>query len=296
MTHVDKSVHDEYCRSLLVEKHLSSATREVYGRETEFFLDFLQTSGFEIESVTTEQIRGYLISRSEHSGLSSRTMARIVTILRSFFKYLIDEKIRDDNPTEFLPLTKVHKQLPQTVDYNCIQQILNTIDTSSDIGFRDRTMFELIYSCGLRVSECLGLKVTDYYREERRIIVTGKRNKQRMIPVGDIAREYLDNYIADSRENLRNKKKTPYLFLSKDGNEMTREAAWYRLKIYSEKAGVYSKIHTLRHSFATHLLQNGADLRSVQELLGHSDIRTTEIYTHVNTDDLLKVFDNSHTD
>lgn len=288
------TILDQYRESLLIERHASKATRDSYCCEIACFLSYLEDRKLDYDTVSTEDVRQYLLYRSEKSGLSSRTIARIITTLKSFFLFLCNERIRDDNPALLLPKNKIHTGLPQTIDYDCIDSIFSQIDTSSDIGLRDRTMFELIYSCGLRVSECLNLKVKDYYGVENRIIVTGKRDKQRMIPVGDIAKEYLELYISTSRIKLLGKNRADWLFISKKGKQLTREAAWYRLKEYASKAGVYAKIHTLRHSFATHLLQNGADLRSVQELLGHSDIRTTEIYTHVNTNDLLKAFDKAH--
>jgi len=157
-------------------------------------------------------------------------------------------------------------------------------------------MFELIYSCGLRVSECANLRLNRYYSLEKKIVVLGKGNKERMIPVGDVAASYLETYIFSVRPRLLAGEKSPYLFISQEKRVITRSEIWYRLKKYCDAAGVDSKVHTLRHSFATHLLQNGADLRSVQELLGHSDIRTTEIYTHVNTDDLFRAFEASHPD
>lgn len=279
------TIQEGFRESLLVEKHASKATRTSYCSEIACFLSFLKSENLDYETVTSTEIRDYLLKRSEDADLSSRTTSKIITILRSFFNYLCDEKIRDDDPTRLIPKNRVHTPLPQTVDYDCIEKIFAQIDTNEDIGLRDRAMFELIYSCGLRVSECLGLKMSDYFPSERRIVVTGKRDKQRMIPVGEVAMEFLDLYIDSARKNFLGKSKSDYIFL------LTREAAWARLKKYSQQAGVYAKIHTLRHSFATHLLQNGADLRSVQELLGHSDIRTTEIYTHVNTDNLLNAFD-----
>jgi integrase/recombinase XerD len=157
-------------------------------------------------------------------------------------------------------------------------------------------MFELIYSCGLRASECATLKVNRYYSTEKKIVVLGKGSKERMIPVGDVAASYLETYISSVRPRILGKTKCAFLFVSQERKGITRQEIWHRLKKYCDLAGVDSKVHTLRHSFATHLLQNGADLRSVQELLGHSDIRTTEIYTHVNTDDLFKAFEKAHPD
>ena len=266
-------------------------------------MSYLEEEGLSYESIDTLEIRAFLRYRATggvasdqgSTQLSSRTMSKVITALRMFFLFLQNERIREDDPMELIPRTKEPKKLPQTIDYNAVEKILNAIDISTDLGYRDRTMFELIYSCGLRVSECANLRLDRFYRAEKRLVVLGKGNKERMIPVGDVAIGYLDTYIATARQNLLGKRKSPFMFISRRGDSgsegITREEIWNRLKIYCQAAGVYSKVHTLRHSFATHLLQGGADLRSVQELLGHKDIRTTEIYTHVNTDDLQKLFD-----
>jgi len=294
----DNEILDDFCESLLIERHASSATRDCYRREIACFLDFLEEEGLSYKTVNTLQIREFLIWRSTDGGqskaLSSRTMSKIITSLRMFFLFLMNNRIREDDPTELIPNTKEPKNLPKVIDYNSVEKILNAIDTSTDIGFRDRTMFELVYSCGLRVSECANLKVNKFYPEEKRIIVLGKGNKERMIPVGDVAILWITSYMKGPRVSILGKRKSPYMFVDRQDDAITRQEIWNRLKIYCEKAGVYSKVHTLRHSFATHLLQRGADLRSVQELLGHKDIRTTEIYTHIDTNDLLKAFDKAH--
>lgn len=292
---------EEYKQSLLIEKHASSATRDVYGREIACFLSYLEDNGLDYSTIGTAGLKEYLVWRShnvsgEQESLSPKTMSRVITILRSFFSYIQEERIRDDDPTELLPRNREPKRLPDAIDYNAVQKILDVIDTGTDLGYRDRTMLELIYSCGLRVSECASLKVNRYYSTEKKIVVLGKGSKERMIPVGDVAASYLETYISSVRPRILGKTKCAFLFISQERKAITRQEIWYRLKKYCDLAGVDSKVHTLRHSFATHLLQNGADLRSVQELLGHSDIRTTEIYTHVNTDDLFKAFEKAHPD
>lgn len=300
-------VLDSYTESLLIEKHASKATRDVYAHEIACFLLYLDQNSIDYVDVNTSQIKDFLIWRAEGKApgrdgepegkaLSSRTMSRVITALRSFFLYLLNNRIREDDPTELLPHNREPKNLPRTIDYDSVQTILDAIDTSTDIGFRDRTMFELIYSCGLRVSECAGLRLNRFYRTEKRIVVLGKGSKERMVPVGDVAVSYLDTYIQSVRPRLLGRNRCPYMFVSQEGRVITREQIWNRFKHYCEICGVDAKVHTLRHSFATHLLQNGADLRSVQELLGHSDIRTTEIYTHVNTDDLFAAFEKGHSD
>ena len=289
---------EDYSQSLLIEKHASKATREVYSREIACFLSYIDDNGLDYCKITTVQLKDYLLWRanggSSGQKLSPRTMSRVLTVLRSFFSYLQNERLRNDDPTELLPKNKTPKRLPKTIDTDAVARILNVIDTTSDIGFRDRTMLELIYSCGLRVSECANLKVGRYYSLEKRLVVLGKGSKERMIPVGDVAAGYLETYISSVRPRLLGKAKSQIMFISQQKKPITRQEIWERLKIYARKAGVDAKVHTLRHSFATHLLQNGADLRSVQELLGHSDIRTTEIYTHVDTEDIFKAFEKAH--
>jgi len=296
VTQDSDSLLGEFLESLLIEKHASRATREVYGREVACFLSYVEEKGLDLAVISTSDLKDYLLHRADDGGLSPKTLARVKTVLSSFFSYLQKSNVRSDDPTELLPKNREPKRLPQTIDYNAVQKILDAIDVSTDIGYRDRTIFELIYSCGLRVSECANLRLNRYYSLEKKIVVLGKGNKERMIPVGDVAASYLETYIFSVRPRLLAGEKSPYLFISQEKRVITRSEIWYRLKKYCDAAGVDSKVHTLRHSFATHLLQNGADLRSVQELLGHSDIRTTEIYTHVNTDDLFRAFEASHPD
>ena len=295
-----KDILEAFSESLLTERHASKATRDCYWHEVACLLDYLEEEGVSYTVADTYQIREFLVWRSKggSSGepVSSRTMSKVITALRMFFLFLMNERFRDDDPMELIPHNKEPKKLPQTIDYDSVEKILNAIDTSTDIGTRDRAMFELIYSCGLRVSECANLKLNRFYPEEKRIVVIGKGDKERMVPVGDVACQWLATYMEKARPTILEKRRSQYMFVDREREKLTREEIWHRLKKYCEKAGVYAKVHTLRHSFATHLLQGGADLRSVQELLGHKDIRTTEIYTHVNTDDLMKAFDKAHPD
>lgn len=295
-----KEILEAFSESLLTERHASKATRDCYWHEVACLLDYLEEEGVSYTVADTYQIREFLVWRSKGGSsvepVSSRTMSKVITALRMFFLFLMNERLRDDDPMELIPHNKEPKKLPQTIDYDSVEKILNAIDTSTDIGTRDRAMFDLIYSCGLRVSECANLKLNRFYPEEKRIVVIGKGDKERMVPVGDVACQWLATYMEKARPTILEKRRSQYMFVDREREKLTREEIWHRLKKYCEKAGVYAKVHTLRHSFATHLLQGGADLRSVQELLGHKDIRTTEIYTHVNTDDLMKAFDKAHPD
>lgn len=290
----NSQILDSFMDCLLTERHASLATRDVYRREIACFFSYLDSNNLEYDTITSAQLKQYLIDNAQERKLSAVTNSRVITALRLFFTFLNQQHIRDDNPTELIKDVRHPKHLPETEDYDSIETFLSVIDTSDPIGLRDMAIFELIYSCGLRVSECCNLLMTEYYPQESRIKVTGKGDKQRILPVGDIAKEALNSYIQNARSQLLGKKKSKSVFISAKGTQITRQEVWNRLRIYSELSGVKLHVHTLRHSFASQLLRNGADLRSVQELLGHSDIRTTEIYTHVNTEDLLEAFQKFH--
>lgn len=287
----DCQLLDEYIDYLILQRRLSKATVAVYKLEIGLFLEAIET---EVEHVTSQDMETYLILSAKRRGLSPRTIARNVSALRSFFLYLQKEKIRSDNPITLLTRAKIPSDLPLVSTIEEIDTLLESIDTDTSLGFRDRCMFELIYSCGLRISEACNLQVDDYVNHSIRVV--GKRNKMRIIPVGDIACTLLDAYLGDIRPDLvKARYNEKALFVGRNGHKMTRQAIFKRFKMYCERIHLVAKVHTLRHSFATHLLEGGADLRSVQELLGHSDIKTTQIYTHVHTNDLKHAYDAYHT-
>ena len=293
---ITDNIAEVFSENLLTERHASQATREIYSREIACFFSYLQKNNLDCLEIDTAGIKEYLVFNSNERSLGPSTNSRVITALRLFYDFLNKEGLRKDDPTELIGKIRKPKNLPLTVNATDVDRFLNAIDTSDSIGTRDRALFELIYSCGLRVSECCSLRMTDYYNRERRITVTGKGDKQRMVPVGDYAADALDIYINNARNELLGKNRSRYMFISRQGKPITRQEVWIRLKHYAELADLDLKVHTLRHSFATQLLKNGADLRSVQEFLGHSDIRTTEIYTHVNTEDLMNAFRNFHPD
>ena len=281
---------DDYIDYLILQRRLSKATVVVYKLEIALFLDALER---EVETLTSQEIEEYLVFSAKKRRLSPRTMARNLSALRSFFLYLQKEKIRSDNPVTLLTGAKIPSDLPLVSTIGEIDSLLESIDTSEPLSFRDRTLFELIYSCGLRISEACDLQVGDYTNHSIRVI--GKRNKMRLIPVGDIACTFLDAYLAGIRPDLvKARYNEKALFVGRNGHKMTRQAIFKRFKMYCSRIHLVAKVHTLRHSFATHLLEGGADLRSVQELLGHSDIKTTQIYTHVHTSDLKHAYDAYH--
>lgn len=269
----------------------------MYAAEARRYLAFLESCDLALESVDVHHVEQYLVARSAGSNLSSRTQARNISALRAFHRFLADSGIREDNPVKLLRMPKLGLTLPASVSTNSVERILEVIDTRDPLGCRDHAIFELIYSCGLRVSEACALRIGDYRRRERTLRIVGKGDKERLVPIGDLAIESLHRYLEDSRPLLAGSHiHEQALFIGRRGTRLTRALVWKRFKAYCDLAGVEAKVHTLRHSFASHLLRGGADLRSVQELLGHSDIRTTQIYTHADTEDLLQSYRTFHPD
>jgi integrase/recombinase XerD len=233
-----------------------------------------------------EDLLAYLVNRSQ-SGLQRTTMARIIASLHSFYRFCLNEKLRADDPSIQIRTPKQDRNLPDVLDPDSIEHVLECIDITSPNGLRDRALFELIYSCGLRISEAANLKFQQLYLEERLLRVIGKRKKERLVPFGDEAKYWLSRYLAEARPLLEKRERTDFVFLNQEGKGISRKGIWKRFSKIREKSGVNAKVHTFRHSFATHLLAGGADLRTVQELLGHSDIATTQIYTHIDEESLM---------
>ncbi|MDC7228560.1 MAG: site-specific tyrosine recombinase XerD [Spirochaetales bacterium] len=286
---VDRILSD-YADYLRIDLRLSINTVDAYRRGCADFLSFLDGKCDSLSSITASDITSYITERQTADPddvLSSRTVSRILSSLRSFFNYLVIEKVREDNPAKAVDMPKLDKKLPSVLSIEDVDKFLALIDIERPAGLRDRALFELIYSCGLRVSEAVGLSFGSIFLEEGLIRVRGKGEKDRFVPLGGEVTYWLERYIEDGRPAMVKKADTKgMLFLNYRGQPLTRKGMWKRFRQIAERAGVDAKIHTLRHSFATHLLQGGADLRSVQELLGHTDISTTQIYTHLSRDDL----------
>ena len=230
-------------------------------------------------------------------GLSPPTQARILSGIRSFYKFLILEKIIDDNPTSLLDWPRTSRKLPDILNSEEIDQVMNAIDRSTPDGERNRAILETLYGCGLRVSELVQLKISDLHEEEEYIVVIGKGNKQRLVPINKLALQHINLYRKNIRSHLTVKKgEEDRLFLNRRGGKLSRVMIFYIIKELVEKTGIKKTIspHTFRHSFATHLLENGADLRAVQDMLGHESITTTEIYTHINKKQLKEVIEKHH--
>ncbi|MEC7265444.1 MAG: site-specific tyrosine recombinase XerD [Bacteroidota bacterium] len=229
--------------------------------------------------------------------VNPRTQARIISGLKGFFNYLIFEDYREDNPMELIETPKIGRKLPDTLSVEEINDLINAIDLSKPEGERNRAILETLYGCGLRVSELINLKLSDLYFDEDFIKVTGKGNKQRFVPISDFNKKYIDLYRKQVRVHLPiHKEHQDFVFLNRRGKQLTRAMIFTIIKQLAEQTGLKKSIspHTFRHSFATHLLENGADLRAIQQMLGHESITTTEVYMHVNRVHLSKVLNEFH--
>ena len=282
---------------LKIERGLSENSVQAYGRDIQKFADFREENEDEKGPIhiLEEDVREF-IYRTEPD-ISARSQARLISGLRSFFDYLIFEDYRSDNPVDLIESPKLGRKLPDTLSEEDIDRIFAQIDRSTPEGERNRAMLETLYSCGLRVSEMVGLKISDLFFEEGFIRVVGKGNKQRFVPVNDHIIRLIDNYKNLIRRGLDvDNDFEDTLFLNRRGRQISRNMVFMILKDLVQKSGIKKKVspHTLRHSFATHLLENGADLRAIQQMLGHESITTTEIYMHVDRAHLKKVMEKFH--
>ena len=276
-----------------VEKGLSRNTLNSYRGDLEKLEGFAKECGYEIQNLSRAEIGRWVKSLSE-SGLSPRSIARAVSGIKGFYKFLLRDGFIKEDPTFDLVSLKLPRNLPSFLSEEESEDLLCAPDTGTVQGLRDRTILELIYGTGLRVSEAVGLTMTDIDLERGIVTCHGKGSKQRFIPVGRSALKYLREYLK-VRSELQGEKAVPKLFLRKSGDSMTRQDVWQLVKKYSRSQGLGSvSPHSLRHSFATHLVQRGADSRSVQTLLGHSDLGTTQIYTHISNQHLRTAYETFH--
>jgi integrase/recombinase XerD len=279
---------DQYLNFLLVEKGLSQKTLEAYSRDLARYHRFLLDNKTTNVSVAdTPLILKYLITLRDN-GLGARSRARHLVSLRGFYRFLVQEKILDRDPARLVDLPKISLKLPDVLSVAEVKQLLETPDPKTRLGARDAAMIELLYAAGLRVSELVNLKLQDVNLEAGYVRVFGKGSKERVVPIGYYAKQTIDHYLQTSRNLLLKRIISPYLFVARAGKPMTRQGFWKLLRRYAQRADLIKKItpHSLRHSFATHLLEGGADLRAVQVMLGHVDISTTQFYTHVAKDHL----------
>lgn len=286
---------EEYLHYLKIERGLSENTIQSYKRDLSQYFSFLD----EKEISSWEQVDRYLVldflEFLRNEGKSSATIIRMVSSLRKFHQFLRQERMTDNDPMQHIDTPKKTQRLPKTLSIKEVEKIIESPDTNDALGIRDRAILEVMYATGLRVTELITLKLDDLHLSLGLLQTVGKGDKERIIPLGDVAIKWVNLYLEKSRTELlaKNKKdKTNILFLNYKGEGFTRQGIWKNLKVYVTQAGVEKEVtpHTLRHSFATHLLENGADLRVVQELLGHADISTTQIYTHISKKRMADVY------
>jgi len=279
----------DFCR---IEKGLSRTTVSAYHADLKRFSDSLKAN----EAIASpEPVRRY-VDGLYKAGLASRSIARHITTLRNFYAHLIEKGTVDADPTAHLASPRQWQSLPKYLNKKQIDDLLATCDSSKPQGLRDRAMLEFLYATGLRVSELCAVRVSGLELNMGVVRVVGKGNKHRLVPVGKPALQAVEHYLGDGRPRLLKGRSSPYLFVTNRGGAMSRQAFWQLLAAYGKKAGIFHGLtpHVLRHTFATHLLEGGADLRSLQSMLGHSDISTTQIYTHVVRSRLRKTVDEHH--
>jgi len=287
---------ETFLNYLQVERGLSSNTLEAYSRDLVRYLDFLHKIPVtDLDDVTPAQVLRFL-SHLKNSGLGARSRARALVSLRVFHRFLVAEGMARANPTSQVEAPRSLQPLPKTLSMEEVEKLLNAPQGERPLDQRDRAMLELLYATGLRVSELVNLKLNDLQLDVGVLFAFGKNRKQRLVPIGEAAQMELILYLEQGRALLQGQGGSPFLFLNRAGRGLTRQGFWKIIKRRAGEAGIGKNItpHTLRHSFATHLLENGADLRAVQTMLGHADISTTQIYTHVTRERLKKVHRQFH--
>lgn len=283
---------------LKLEKSLSGNSIEAYERDVEKMVQFLEYKNYSVTppQITLQHLQELLTWVSE-LGMTATSQARMLSGIKAFYKYLLIENITTTDPTQLIEAPKTMRKLPDTLSPGEVTKIINTIDLSKPEGERNKAMLETLYSCGLRVSELVGLKISNLFFKDGFIRVTGKGDKERLVPIGELAIKHINTYKDHIRNHISIKKEAEdILFLNKRGNMLSRVMVFLIIKELALKAGIKKSIspHTFRHSFASHLVEGGADLRAVQEMLGHESITTTEIYTHLNKDYLRKTIMDFH--
>lgn len=283
------ALYQQFYSRLIAQERRSPLTAETYRVEARHFLEWLAAEGLEPGTVDSAGLAKYLDKRRTADRLDSRSAAKVISVLRSFFRFMADEALRKDNPASVLEMPRRPLHLPELLSQKTVERILETVNSETPLGLRDRTIFELIYSAGLRISEAVSLNLRDLDMSFSVSSggggiakVRGKGSKERLVVFGSAAAFWLRRYLEESRPKLTGRVHSSALFIGRSGKRLSRKGIWKNYAKYTALAGTSSRLHSLRHSFATELLAGGADLRSVQELLGHSDLTTTQIYTHVD--------------
>lgn len=285
---------DQFLDYLIIDKKYSFNTKVGYESSLMKFYDFCKDHALGLKNIKEKNIKDYLKTLNQEK-LSNKSISRHISSLKSFYKFLLIEKIVLNNPMEYIEAPKIPKTIPSVLSQEEVNQLLN-IELTDIYSYRDKAMIELMYATGLRVSELVNLKLNDVDLHSNVLKTMGKGSKERIVPIGEYATSIVIEYIHNSRPKFLKNKTSEYLFVTKNGTSISRYQFFRILEKIAKKKGITTHLspHTLRHSFATHLLNNGADLRVIQELLGHSDISTTEIYTHVSNDALKKNYMEYH--
>ena len=277
-------VKKRFLGHLTMEKGMSANTAQAYSDDVDKLTRYLADVGVGIEHVTTDDLERFVCTLQD-VGIQPRSQARIISGVKGFYKFLRLEGYMDNDPTELLPTPRIGRHLPEVLTIEEIDRMIDAIDMSKAEGQRNRAIIETLYGCGLRVSELVGLKLSQLYIEERYVIIQGKGNKQRLVPISPVAIEQINLYLEQTRSRqVAQRGSEDILFLNRRGAMLTRQMIFHIVKQLCELAGIRKVIspHTLRHSFATHLLEGGANLRAIQQMLGHESITTTEIYVHID--------------
>ncbi|MBO4567549.1 MAG: site-specific tyrosine recombinase XerD [Bacteroidales bacterium] len=295
---LDKNLIKHFSDYLRLEQSLSDNTINAYCHDIELFREHLEDSGksLSVTDITHHDIEDFFAKLFD-LGISSSSQARILSGIKGFYRYLIQEKVCEDDPTLLVSFPSIGRHIPEVLSYEEIVKMLDSIDLSQQFGHRNKAIIEVMYGCGLRVSEVISLNISDIYIKDEFVRIIGKGEKERLVPIGKRTLNELMLYVKGERLHQEIKAKyTDKVFISARGTSLTRQSVFLLVKSLAEKAGIKKTIspHTLRHSFATHLLEGGADLRAVQQMLGHSSISTTEIYTHVSDEYLREVITMFH--
>lgn len=288
-------IFQNYLNYLRLEKGLSANTLQAYGRDVQEFLSFLEAQGWSLEKIESAEISRYLQHLYER--LSARSVMRKIVSLRSLYRFLLLDGYVERDPSENLESPRIWRSLPNYLTREEVDRLLEQPDLEKRHGLRDRAMLEVLYATGLRVSELVRLRIDEINFEAGFVRTLGKGSKERIVPLGDVAVQFVQRYLSGARPSfLRRRMAGPFLFVSQKGGAMSRQGFWQMVIKYGKRIGIEHKLspHVLRHSFATHLLENGADLRAVQMMLGHADISTTQIYTHVTRERLKQIYDKYH--
>lgn len=282
-------------RYLVLERSFSPNTTDAYVRDVEKLMEFFEDRGVKYPDAKLEDFTAFLVELGG-MGIATRSQARIISGIKQYYKYLVMEDIIKDSPAALIEAPKLGRHLPSVLSIEEIDAIKGAIDLSADEGHRNRAIIETMYSCGLRVSELVGLKISNVFFDEMYVKVEGKGSKQRLIPISETALRDINNYLPWRRSLDIKPGNEDYLFLNRRGAKLTRQMVFIMVKKFATDAGVKTELspHTFRHSFATHLLEGGANLRAIQQMLGHESILTTEIYTHISMDSLRNTITEFH--